>query len=123
MSAEKVRKAISDEVFIETWETHCHKGKAAVAEALGVSLGAVTQRYKSLTKANVELSKAATIRASKSRDVAALNALANKVRQSKGKASTQTPQKSRIVASEVSKGSSPGLRSSKTNLDDFEDEE
>lgn len=107
-----VRKC-DDETFVRVWETYAHKGRQAIATALGMAVVSANTRYKKLTARGVKLSEPSRVRPSV--DVDKLNQLAEQTRQfvqvqAQSKAAAPLPQKSRVVVAEAVKPPVPRQR-------------
>ena len=110
---EKLNRKCDDETFVRVWETYAHKGKRAIANALGMAVVSVNARYKKLTACGVRLSEPVRIR--QLVDVKKLNQLAEQTRQfvhvqAPSQTGVTLPQKSRVVVAEAVKPPVPRQR-------------
>ena len=110
---EKLNRKCDDETFVRVWETYAHKGKRAIANALGMAVVSVNARYKKLTACGVCLSEPVRIRHLV--DVKKLNQLAEQTRQfvhvqAPSQTGVTLPQKSRVVVAEAVKPPVPRQR-------------
>jgi hypothetical protein len=110
---EKLNRKCDDETFVRVWETYAHKGRRAIANALGMAVVSVNARYKKLTACGVRLSEPVRIRHLV--DVKKLNQLAEQTRQfvhvqAPSQTGVPLPQKSRVVVAEAVKPPVPRQR-------------